>query len=45
MTGGATKKNTLGGGEEDSNPARGQFFAMLISCSRYSNGSMCLPFW
>jgi len=29
----------------DSNPARGQFFAMLISCSCCSDGSMWLPFW
>jgi len=28
-----------------SNPARGQFFATLISCSRCSDGSMWLPFW
>jgi len=28
-----------------SNPAQGQFFAMLISCSPCSNGSMWLPFW
>jgi len=28
-----------------SNSARGQFFAMLISCSRCSDGSMWLPFW
>jgi len=27
-----------------SNPARGQFFAMLIYCSRCSDGSMWLPF-
>jgi len=27
------------------NPARDQFFAMLISCSRCSDGSMRLPFW
>jgi len=27
------------------NPARGQSFAMHISCSRCSNGSMWLPFW
>jgi len=26
-------------------PARSQFFAMLISCSRCSDGSMWLPFW
>jgi len=28
-----------------SNPARGQFFAILISCSRCSDGSLWLPFW
>jgi len=27
------------------NPARGQFFAMIISCSRCSDSSMLLPFW
>jgi len=26
-------------------PARGQFFAMLISCGRCSDGSLWLPFW
>jgi len=30
---------------EDSNPAQGQFFALLISCSRCSDGAMWLPFW
>jgi len=28
-----------------SNTARGQFFAMLISCSCSFDGSMLLPFW
>jgi len=28
-----------------SNPAQGQFFAKLISCSRCSDGSLWLPFW
>jgi len=28
-----------------SNSARDHFFAMLISCSRCSDGAMCLPFW
>jgi len=28
-----------------SNPARGQFFAMLISCSRSSDGYMRVLFW
>jgi len=39
------QKIDLAQDSKGSNPARGQVFAMLISCSRCSNGSMWLPFW